>query len=176
MISRDDNSKRTTLGRFVFRFFVIAIGVLGFLAAEYGIYVFGGVVGVAVVGGTLLVLFVLPWIAKTALNALSSAAAESAAARENEKSFSVPKGFLYKNFTLAFCPFWLIPSAFLLLPGGIGLFPAIPGTAIACVRIEKTYPLFEELGFPKGKYKALHFLAYVLAFSLFTALKIVLSL
>ncbi len=147
-----------------------------FFGAEVLLCRFGGVLACVLFPLIILVFSVFPLNAKNALNALSEASAEVRGALENGLELSLPKGFLTRHFIMAFLPFWCIVPAFLLLPGAVGLIPVIPGLAIACLRTEKTYPLFEDLGVRKKTYVLSQTLAYLVTFSAFFALKMILKL
>ncbi|GEM_PF-6652731 len=152
--------------------FILLLGIAGFCAAEYAIVYYGGVISAVLFAAILLLVWIMPMVARTAYTALAKTAFEVRSAWERGNTYPIPKGFIGKKFVLAFLPFWIIVPLFLILPEFLGMFIVIPGLVIAVLRIERAYPVFEEFGISKKKYVGCHLLGYAFSFAVFIALTV----
>lgn len=160
--------KRRFLWAFLPILLYIAITLAG---AFYTMFSLGNPVVGAVLLALGLVISLLSLLSRRGSAFINRQAARARSAVREEKSFSLPRGAVFRNTLFCFLFSWLFPPALVLLPGNLWLIASTPLLVIGILRAVKFYPAFEDLGVPKGKFFALHFLAYLFFFILFFLLK-----
>ena len=102
---------------------------------------------------------------------IRSLSSRARAAVGEERSFEAPRRLVFRCAVMAFAFSWVLPPAFLLLPGGLGVLVAVPLMVICAIRAAKFYSAFDDLGISRRRYFLWHFSAYLISFAVFIALK-----